>query len=278
MFKIAVVIFRESLEIALLLGVIMAVTRPIENSRTYIVLGALLGLVAASLFAFFARSLSVLFGGVGDELFDACVILLTSAIISWTVIWMQGYTKRIKRDLGELSDKIASGTTSQFMLVLVVAATIFREGVEILLFIYSIASTETIRVNEYITGLGIGAFLGLVVGIIIYLGLVNFAGKYAFKISTILLILIAAGLASEAAGILTSSGIIDIMSGEIWDSSWLINDNSEVGRILNVITGYVAKPNELQITFYFTTIILNLLIILIRKSIVRSTEKAEKNV
>jgi high-affinity iron transporter len=258
MFKIAVVIFRESLEIALLIGIIMAVTKPIQSSRTSIILGGLLGVVLASLFAFFTRTLTNMVDGLGDELFDSCIILLTALIISWTVVWMQGYTKRIQKDVGELSDKISSGRASKFMLVLVVATAIFREGAEILLFIYSISSTESIRVNDYILGLGLGSFFGVLAGTIIYNGLIKFAGKYVFKISTILLILIAAGLASGAAGILTSSGMIETMSEQLWDSSWLIEDRSVTGKLLNIITGYDARPNGMQLLFYFGTILLNI--------------------
>ncbi|MDP5109832.1 MAG: FTR1 family protein, partial [Rickettsiaceae bacterium] len=65
MFKIAIVVFREFLEIALLLGIIMAVTKPVKNSRTYIVLGALIGIVLAAIFALSTRRISTSFGSLG---------------------------------------------------------------------------------------------------------------------------------------------------------------------------------------------------------------------
>lgn len=269
MFKIAIVVFRECLEIALLLGVITAVTSHIEKSRYYIVMGALLGIILASIFAFFTQSLSLMFDGYGDEIFDSCVILLTAAIISWTAIWMQGYTKKIKKNLGELSDKITSGTASHFTLVAVVSVTILREGAEIILFIYSISSAENIKPDDYLIGLGIGGFLGFLTGTILYMGLIKIAGKYIFKISTILLIIIAAGLAAQAAGILTSAGIIEVYTDQLWDSSWLVDDRSIFGKILNIITGYDAKPNIMQIIFYVGTILMNILMIKTRLIITR---------
>lgn len=256
MFKIAIVVFRECLEISFLLGVILAVTKPIKNSRSYIILGSMLGIVCAATFALFARSISESFGGLGDEVFDACVILLTAVIISFTVVWMQGYTKKIKKDISKLSNEITAGATSQLMLVVVVAAAILREGAEIILFVYSIASAENIEGNSYILGLGIGAFAGLVVGAILYQGLMKYTGKYIFRISAVLLTLIAAGLAAEAAGILTSSGIIESFSDQLWDSSWLVSDDSITGKILNITVGYDSKPNGMQIAFYLTTIML----------------------
>jgi len=257
MFKIALVVFRECLEIALLLGVIMAVTKELEKSKLYTLAGIMLGTVGAATFAFFARHISVSFGGMGDEIFNSCIILLTVALISWTIVWMQGYGLKIKKNLSDLTTKINSGNASYIMLVLLVASTILREGTEIIILVYSISSVETIDSNSYIHGLIIGALGGFTLGTVIYLGLIKFARQQIiFKISSILLMLIAGGFAAQAAGILTSCGFISSLSYQLWDSSWLISDRSVVGKFINVITGYIARPNGLQVMFYIGTIVL----------------------
>ncbi len=255
MFKIALVVFRECLEIALLLGVILAVTKQLEKSRIYIIAGVMLGTVSAALFAFFTRTISISFSGMGDEIFNSGVILLTVVLIGWTIVWMQGYGIKIKRHLNDLSVKISSGDSSYIMLILIVAATILREGMEIILLVYSISSVEVIDANSYLLGLIIGMVSGLTLGIVIYLGFIKLANQqYIFRISSILLMLIASGFAAEAAGILTSSGIITILPDQLWDSSWLVSDNSIYGKFLNMITGYIAKPNGLQVIFYICTL------------------------
>ncbi|WP_342268262.1 FTR1 family protein [Candidatus Tisiphia endosymbiont of Empis tessellata] len=262
MFKIALVLFRECLEIALLLGVILAVTKQLEKSRIYIIAGVMLGTVSAALFAFFARSITVAFSGLGDEIFNSGVILLTVALIGWTIVWMQGYGIKIKQNLNDLSVKISSGDSSYIMLVLIVAATILREGMEIIILVYSISSVEIIDSNSYLLGLIIGIVSGLTLGVIIYLGLIKIVNQlYIFRISSILLMLVASGFAAEAAGILSSSGIITILSDQLWDSSWLISDRSIYGKFLKMITGYIARPNGLQVVFYVCTLgLINILI------------------
>ncbi|RTK92386.1 MAG: hypothetical protein EKK61_04725 [Rickettsiales bacterium] len=265
MYKIAIVVFRESLEIALLLGIILAATKTINNSRIYVILGSLIGMVLAAIFALLTKFVTVSYGGLGDEMFDAVVIVLTAAIISWTVVWMQGYTKKIHQDLNKLTNNINAGLTSHCIIVAVVATAILREGAEIILFVYSISSIGKISVNEYIAGLGIGILSGLSVGIIIYRGLIKYAGRYIFKITTILLTLIAAGLASEAAGILTSSGIIEVCSDQLWDTSWLVSNQSMLGKLLNIIVGYDSKPNGMQIIFYISTILITTLMMQLRE-------------
>ncbi len=264
MFKIAIVVFRECLEIALLLGVILAATKPISNSRIYIIMGSLIGIVLAAIFALFTRYITVSLGGLGDEMFDACLILLTAAIISWTVVWMQGYTKKIRMGLSALTEEINAGFSSRFIIVTVVAMAILREGAEIILFVYSISSAGNVSVNDYIIGLSVGAIMGLIVGTVIYCGLIKYAGKYIFKITTILLTLIAAGLASESAGIFTSSGIIETCSEQLWDTSWLVSNQSLTGKLLNIVTGYDSKPNGLQIIFYMSTILITMLMMQLR--------------
>ncbi|RYE06173.1 MAG: hypothetical protein EOP33_02960 [Rickettsiaceae bacterium] len=256
MLKIAIIVFRECVEIALLLGIIMAITKRVENSRLYITAGLVLGTLGASLFAFFTKYVSFSFGGMGDEIFDSAIIIITAILISWTIVWMKGYELRFRRKLEDISSKINDHSTGHLMLVLVVAATILREGTEIILLIYGISSAEKINVDHYLIGFGVGAVSGLLLGSIIYLGLVKFAGKYVFKISSFLLIFIAAGLASQAAAKLTSIDMIPTLSDRLWDSSWLVSDYSMVGKLLNTIIGYTAKPNGMQMLFYISTILI----------------------
>ncbi len=269
MFKIAFVVFRECTEIALMLGIVMAITKKIEKSRIYIIAGIMLGIISASLFAFFARSISRSFDGLGDEIVDSSVILLTVVMIIWTITWMQGYGEKVKQDINDLSTKIYNNSTSHFMLTMFVLSIIFREGVEIILIVYGITAREAISIDNYLLGFSLGAISGLILGVIIYLGLIKFSGRHIFKLSSIILMLIAASLSAEAAGLLTASGLITILSGQIWDSSWLIEDSSVCGRILRMMIGYYAKPNELQIIFYATTIcVINILWIARTKKII----------
>lgn len=257
MFKIALIVLRECLEISLLVGIILAVTKHIEKSRIYIIAGVMLGVVCASIFAFFTRKLSLSFGGMGDELFDSGIMILITVLLSWTIIWMQGYGTKVKQHINNLSTKIHEGNASHLMLVFLVASTILREGAEMIILVYSIASVDTITSSHYIQGLIIGATSGFVLGPIIYFGLIKIANpKYIFKISTVLLMLIASGFAASAAGILTSSGLVMFLSDQVWDSSWLVADRSMIGNILHIVTGYIAKPNGLQVLAYFTTILL----------------------
>lgn len=272
MIKIGIIIFRECLEISLLFGVIMAITRNIANSRVYIIAGTLIGIFLASVFAFLTRTISTYFSGGGDEIFDASVIMLTVLMLGWTVVWMQNYDKKVKRNFNDISNKINAGSTRKLMLIILTAVTILREGTEIILSVYSISSTENIIVDDYLLGLMFGAFFGLLAGILIYWGLIKFIGRYIFKVSSVMLALIAAALASDAAGILTSAGIIESFSDQLWDSSGLISDFSIIGRLLKILIGYTSKPNGMQLIFYLGTILI-ITFISMFKEFLRKKEK-----
>ena len=60
-----VIVFREMLEMALVVGVLMAATRGMTGSRHWIGLGVLGGLVGAGLFALFMEQVESSFSGDG---------------------------------------------------------------------------------------------------------------------------------------------------------------------------------------------------------------------
>lgn len=256
MFKIALVIFRECLEISMVLGIIIAATRSVKNSVVYIVGGVMAGIIAASILAFFITKLTFSFSGFGEELFDVFIILLTVLVVGVTAIWVKRAAGGISSKMSVLSSKISRGLAPKIILTSVVATTIFREVTEIVLFIHALASAYDLTPTDYILGFSIGISMGIAITVAVYWGLSKIAVKYLFKISFALLILIAASLASEAAGILTSIGFLDFYNEPLWDASWFISDFSITGRVLKILIGYNAQPNSMQLIFYISTILI----------------------
>lgn len=256
MFKIAIVIFREFLEISILLGIILAATKNIQNRAIHIVLGIMIGTIGSAIIAFFIKSITKSFHNIGDEILNASIILLTAFIIGSTSIWMNKTSKSIKNKVNNIVVDIENEKINKVMLTLLVSTTIFREGVEIVLFICSISRSAISHGENYLLGFVIGALSGVGFGTGIYLGILKFAGRYIFKVCFILLSFIAAGLASEAAGILTSVGIIDIYHKPLWNTSSFISDNGFLGKTLKILIGYDASPNGMQLIFYCTTLFL----------------------
>lgn len=260
MYKIAIIVFRECLEIVLLLGIIGAVTKQVPRAKYLILLGTILGLGLSAIFALSAASLAKVFNSFSNELMQVGIIVVTILLITWTVVWMKGHGAKVKQEFSELSVKISQGSINQFMLVSVCAIVIMREAIEIILFIYSIAKTDKISQFDYMLGAASGGAAGLIVGISIYYSLVKINPAYMFKVCSSLLILIAASLSTKLADIAASAGAAMGLDQQLWDSSWLINNDSLTGKFMHALVGYQARPNLLQILCYSLTIIMIILL------------------
>lgn len=255
MFKIALVVFRECLEISIILGIACAATKSVKNSVIYIVGGIMACIIASSFLAFFITKLTFSFSGFGEELFDVFVILLTVLVVGATAVWVKNTARYIPQKVRDLSVQIEKGLAPRIILTGIVATTIFREVTEIVLYIHVLVSTSELTPADCVIGFTLGITMGTVSAYGVYYGLSKFTMRYLFQISFILFVLIAASLASEAAGILTSIGILDMYNEPLWDSSWFISDFSIIGRILKILVGYSAQPNTMQLIFYMSTIL-----------------------
>jgi high-affinity iron transporter len=65
-----------------------------------------------------------------------------------------------------------------------------------------------------------------------------------------LISLIAAGMAAQAVGFLDQANIVTALDRTMWDTSWLLADDSWVGRIAHTLLGYTDQPTELQLIVY----------------------------
>lgn len=253
MFKIALVVFRECLEISMVLGIICAATKSIQNFVIYITAGIMSGIITAAILAFFITKLTSSFSGFGEEFVDVGIIMLTVVIIGVTAIWVKKYAANMHNKMSDLSNKMERGTTPKIILTAVVATTILREVTEMILYMHALAVSSEFSPTDYILGFGSGIIMGIAVSVGIYYGLSKIALKYLFSISFKLLVLVASSLAAEAAGILTSIGYLDVGNEPLWDSSWLISDSSMIGQVLKMLVGYNAQPNAMQIIFFVIT-------------------------
>jgi high-affinity iron transporter len=255
MFQVAVVVFREFLEIAILISLFSSVAKNIKDFRVLLSAGIMIGAFGASLIAFFTEKISNSLDGMGSELFDAIVILITVVLIISTLVWMKSYSSKLKSTISGISQTFDSSVFSRVIFVMLISSTLFREGTEIVLLLHSISTIQREEAVIYLNGFLIGSILGILVGIGIYVGLFRFATKYIFAVSSIFMTFIAAGLAAEAARILSSIGIINFLTEAAWDTTNYVRDESIIGKILKIMIGYSARPTYIELFFFVVTIL-----------------------
>ena len=105
--------------------------------------------------------------------------------------------------------------------------------------------------------LGIGC--GGLVSWLLYRGLVAIPVGRLFGVTSWLVALLAAGMAGQAAALLAKADLIPSWGYEIWDTSWLIDESSIVGRALRALVGYSDRPMGVQLAAY--TVVLAALVI-----------------
>lgn len=253
MLKISIIVFREILEIALIISILVVATKGLKGRNKWILSGIGAGIFGSILLAFLTDGISSLFDGIGQEIFNASILLISSSMIAWTVIWMTKYGKTISANLKQLGNSVSNGEASMFALTTIVAFTVLREGAEIVLFSYgSFVSGDNIY--DLIIGAIIGLSSGLIVGFSLYFGLIKVLGKHFFSITSWLLIFLAAGMVSGAIGFLSHAGIVPEVIYPLWDSSAIISDQGLTGKVLHALFGYISKPSLVQLIGYLTVI------------------------
>ena len=95
MISVALIVFREVLEAALLLGVVFAATHGIPRRMRWILAGLGGGLMGAVAVAAGAEQLAQRAAGMGQELFNAAVLFGAVAMLGWHTFWMKTHAKEL---------------------------------------------------------------------------------------------------------------------------------------------------------------------------------------
>jgi high-affinity iron transporter len=255
MLKIAIIVFREMLEIALVISILVAATQGIKGRKRWIFAGIGLGILGAGLLAIFTDNISDSFQGSGQEIFNASILFASSAMISWTVIWITKYGKQMSANLKKLGKSVLEGDKSLIALMPVVAFAVLREGAEIVLFSYG-AFVSGDSIADLISGAIIGLGCGLAAGFGLYFGLLKVLGKHFFSVTSWLLVFLAAGMVCQGVGFLSHANLVPEIIYPVWDSSFLISENGILGRVLHALFGYISKPSAAQLIAYMATVLL----------------------
>jgi high-affinity iron transporter len=106
--------------------------------------------------------------------------------------------------------------------------------------------------------LTIGGVLGLLLGgavcLLTYLGLVRIPPRALFATTTVLITLLAAGMAAQAVSFLERANWLTSLDTVVWDSGWLLSEASIPGRALHTLIGYTDQPTEMQLLVYLAVL------------------------
>jgi high-affinity iron transporter len=248
------IVFREVFEAGLIVGIVMAVTTGVAGRALWIAGGVVAGVLGACLVALFTSGLSNLFGGSGQEVFNAGILGFAVLMLTWHNVWMARHGRELVAELRAAGEAVVAGSKSLLALAIVVAIAVLREGSEVVLFLYGVAAAQGGASWSMVGGGFVGLILGSSVCLMTYLGLITIPARYLFGVTSALIALLAAGMAAQAIAFLEQADILTALDETVWDTSRILSDSSFLGRALHTLIGYVDQPTAMQLIVYLATL------------------------
>jgi high-affinity iron transporter len=256
MLATAIIVFREVLEASLVIGIVLAACRGVPRRGLWVGGGVAAGVLGAALVAASADALAAAVGGIGQELFNAAILFTAVAMLGWHNIWMNRHGRELAAAAASLGEAVAGGSRPLYALGLVVAIAVLREGSETVLFLYGIAVASRAGGLGLLPGGLLGLAGGAAIGALIYFGLLAIPLRRLFTVTNWLILLLAAGMASQGAAFLMQANLLPALGNEVWNTSSILSENSALGFLLHVLIGYSAQPAGIQVVFYLGTILI----------------------
>jgi len=249
----ALIVFREVLEAALIIGIVLAASRGVPGSRLIAAGGIAAGALGAVVVAALAGTITEAASGVGQEILNAAILGAAVLMLGWHNVWMSRHGREMAARMKALGNDIVIGRISAWALGVAIALAVLREGSEVALFLYGIAAGGE-KTGAMLAGSAIGLVSGILVGVSLYAGVLRVPLRHFFTVTGALILFLCAGLASQAAGFLVQAGLIPALSESLWDTSWLLDEGSIAGQFLHVLIGYVSRPAGIQALVYVLTL------------------------
>ena len=240
---------REGLEAALIVGIVLSVLRKLGHAErgrlVWIGVGAA---VAVSIVVALAlNGLGLAFEGRGEAIFEGLAMILAAAVLTWMIFWMQRQSRDIRAEL-EMDVRRAAARSSVWGLFSLSFVAVVREGIETVLFLTAAAFTA--GVLETLVGGALGLALAIVLGWLMFAAGRKLNVRAFFQVTSILLILFAAGLAAHGVHELQEAALLPTLVEHVWDANFILDEASGIGQLLTALFGYNGNPSLLEVLAY----------------------------
>lgn len=251
MFAASLIVFRETLEAALFVGIIAAATRQMPLRGRWLAGGVGAGVVGALLLALTAEQVSAWADGIGQDLVNIGILAVALAMLVWHCVWVSTHGRQMALEARQLGASVQGGHRTPWALFVAVALAVLREGAETVLFVAgSLTGGGPVGTVSVLLACGLGLAAGAIVGVGLYAGLSRIPTQKLFAATNVLIALLAASIASQLARALTQAGLLESGTSPLWDSSAWLAPDSAPGALLHALVGYDARPSAMQLGFY----------------------------
>ena len=242
-----VLAFREGLEAALIISIVLGVVVKLERRRLIPVvwLGAAGGMVLSLLLAGVLFQAGLELEGASEELFEAVTMLLAAGVLTWMVFWM-------RNESGGLRDRVET-TVSQgegrWQVFLISFLAVLREGVELALFLLAAGFANNSR--QVIPGATLGLAAAALTGLLWFRSSNRLSLRRFFQVTNILLLLFAAGLFALGVHALIELRWLPGLIEPLYDLTAILPESSPLGTLLSALFGYRQAPALLEVAAFW---------------------------
>ena len=251
----AIIIFRETLEAALLIGIVAAASRTISGRAPWIAGGILAGALGAGLVAISAGRIALLFDGVGQELLSAVILAIAIILLAWHQTWMSVHSKELVADARQIATDVGEGRKDLSAVFVLISLAVLREGAESTLFLYGLLSGGDASKGDLVFGAIFGLLAGATLGALLYAGMLRVPLRWFFSVVSVLILLLAAGMASKMTQLLVQADVLPSLVSPLWDTSSVLPGDSAFGILMHALIGYEPRPAGMQVVSYAATIL-----------------------
>ncbi len=249
MFVTFLLALREGLEAALIVGILFGFLRKSGQMArgTTVWLGVLTAIALSVLLAIGINLIGAELEGTAEQLFEGTMMLLAVAILTWMIFWMRSQSHQLKDELeSKLRAQLQSG--ARWGLFAMAFLAVFREGVETALLIGA-AAFQT-DAAAAIGGSVLGLLCAALLGYLIYAATIKLNLRAFFSVTSIALLIFAAGLLGHAVHEFQEAGVLPMLTAQTYDLSALLNQDSTLGQFLRTLIGYADAPSLLESLSY----------------------------
>ncbi|MCA9829888.1 MAG: iron uptake transporter permease EfeU [Dehalococcoidia bacterium] len=237
-----VVGLREGLEAALIVGIVAVFLRKNGNSAAirWVLAGVSIAVVVCLGFGIALRQLERNLPIRQQEGLETIVALVAVAFVTYMVVWMRKNGRNLSASIeAETGAALAAGSVSA--LVTMAFLAVFREGFETSVFLVAVFQDSA---DPQATGIGavLGIGTAILAGFAIYRGGIEINLARFFRVTGVVLVLVAAGLVASAAHTAHAAGWVHIGQSQALDLEWLVRPGSVVSALFTGVLGIQPRP------------------------------------
>jgi high-affinity iron transporter len=244
---------REGFEAALIIGIVLGVIKKIGKPHyaNSVWFGTGIAALLSLIIALILNAIGASFEGVAEEIFEGFMMLIAAGVLTWMIFWMQRQAKSFQTEL-EADVRLAASSKSRKPLFVLAFMAIFREGIELAIFLT--AATNTTSAQQTLIGGILGLITAVSLGWLLFASTVQLNLKAFFQVTSVLLILFAGGLVAQGIHEFNEVGWIPGIIEHVWDMNHIINEENTFGLMMKALFGYNGNPSLTEVISYLSFI------------------------